>query len=122
MQLIQQQLTEWVSSGVSQWLNSSSDARGGPEVSVQHVINSVVALQLQLASLDCATLDCGDGTCVLDGYTPVCNCSGNGEGTKLATCVPGACLSGFFLLLQCRNVSFDVQFQKQTPTRCCVRL
>lgn len=57
---------------------TSGDGTLSPSVDLGYVLNSVAAVQLQLSALDCANYDCGLGMCVLDDYTPTCDCDGTG--------------------------------------------
>ena len=69
----QQQVVSAGAQSISGLLNVSSSQQSAR---LSHVLNAVAAVQLQLSALDCASYDCGEGSCVLVGYTPTCNCDG----------------------------------------------
>lgn len=71
-------LSSSIASNVSSWVNSSHVAGPPASFAVSQLLNSVAIAQLQLSTLDCASLSCGPGVCAVVYYIPTCNCSGTG--------------------------------------------
>lgn len=71
-------LSSSIVSNVSSWLNTSGGSGCPSSFTVSQVLSSVAVAQLQLSTLDCASLSCGLGVCVVESYIPTCNCSGTG--------------------------------------------
>lgn len=76
----QQHLASSATQSISSLLNGTVAwaSSGSTPDSLNRVLNSVATVQLQLSALDCASMDCGGGVCVVVAGIPTCDCDGTG--------------------------------------------